>query len=90
MKKLMAAGFALALLSGCGTIGGLTNPDYPGKVYVGMRHDINLSGGLISGVPGWMLVMWDYPFSLVLDTVFLPGTLVYELFRPGPPKREKR
>jgi len=34
--------------------------------------------------------MWDYPFSLVLDTLFLPGTLVYEIFRPGPPKREKR
>ena len=81
MKRLMAAGLALALLSGCGTIGGLANPDYPGKVYVGIRHDINLSHGLISGVPAWMLTMWDFPFSFVLDTVMLPGTLIYEIFR---------
>ena len=86
----MSAGLALSLLSGCGTIGGMTNPDYPGKVYVGIRHDINLSSGLASGVPAWMITMWDYPFSLVADTVLLPGTLIYEIFRPGPPKREKR
>ena len=81
VKKLMAAALALVLLSGCGTIGGLANPDYPGKVYVGIRHDINLSRELIYGAPGWVFTMWDFPLSAVLDTVTLPGTLIYEMFR---------
>jgi uncharacterized protein YceK len=81
VKRLIAVGISLALLAGCGTIGGLTNPDYPGKVYVGVRHDINLSHNILLGMPGWMVIMWDMPFSAVLDTVMLPGTLIYELFR---------
>jgi uncharacterized protein YceK len=81
MKRLWVAVLCLALLSGCGTIGGLANPDYPGKIYVGVRHDARLWSESISGIPGWMIVIWDMPLSFALDTAFLPFTLVYELFR---------
>jgi uncharacterized protein YceK len=81
MRKLWALALCLALLSGCGTIGGLYNQDYPGKVYVGVRHDARLWSESIGGVPGWMIVIWDMPLSFALDTAFLPGTVIYEIFR---------
>jgi uncharacterized protein YceK len=81
MKRLVISALALAMLSGCGTIGGLANDDYPGKVYVGVRHDARLWTQSMGGIPGWLITIWDFPFSFGLDTAFLPGTLVYELFR---------
>lgn len=72
---------ALAFLGGCGTIGGMANADYKSKVYVGLRHDISITTEKDKPATIWIFNILDYPFSLVLDTVCLPGTLVYEIFR---------
>jgi len=76
---------AAVLLGGCGTIAGLGSDKYETKVYVGMRWDVGRMDDSVHGIPAWLIVMWDLPFSLVLDTVFLPGTLGYELVRPASP-----
>ena len=79
---MMAALLTAACLSGCETIGGLASDEYKSKVYVGVRVYVDTCGQSEHGVPGWLLFIWDLPFSLVLDTILLPGTLIYELLRP--------
>jgi uncharacterized protein YceK len=65
------------LFGGCGTIINLS--DEP-KIYGGLRYDVTQVGmGLRRCEPGcWMIP--DVPFSLVLDTVVLPFTVVHQLF----------
>lgn len=79
---MMAALLTAACLSGCETIGGLASDEYKSKVYVGVRVYVDTCGQSEHGVPGWLLFIWDLPFSLALDTILLPGTLIYELLRP--------
>ena len=77
---------ALAL-GGCGTIHNLTNDP---RIYGGVREDVNEMGDTGPCSVGFVLV-FDLPFSLVLDTACLPFTLVYELVRPeAPAPREPR
>lgn len=71
-----------AWLSGCRTIGGLSSDDYPTKVYVGMQAHVESCGETEHGIPVWVLLFWDVPLSLALDTILLPGTLLYEVLRP--------
>ena len=74
---------AAPCLGGCGTIGGLASDEYESKVYVGIRADVDACGQTVAhGVPGWLWFIWDMPCSLALDTLLLPGTLIYEAFRP--------
>lgn len=78
---MIAAILAAACLGGCQTIGGLASDEYKSKVYVGIRVYVDTCGKTEHGVPGWLLFFWDVPFSLALDTILLPGTLIYELLR---------
>jgi uncharacterized protein YceK len=72
---------ALAL-GGCGTIGSLT--DHP-RVMGGVRNDLDeLTHEPGPCRPGWLMIV-DLPFSLALDLVFLPFTVIYEIAEPGPP-----
>lgn len=78
---MIAALLTAACLSGCQTIGGLASDEYKSKVYVGIRVYVETSGESEHGVPAWLLFIWDVPFSLALDTILLPGTLIHELLR---------
>jgi len=65
------------MLGGCGTIGDLAQHPH---VYGGIRDDIRVIGrGTGPDRCGWLIAP-DLPFSLVLDTVVLPSTAIYELF----------
>jgi uncharacterized protein YceK len=67
---------ALLALPGCGTIGNLM--DRP-QIYGGVRYDCSeVARGTGPCNPG-VLMVFDVPFSLALDTVVLPFTAVYEL-----------
>mgnify|MGYP003579446675 CR=1 FL=1 len=70
-------------LGGCCTIGGLGADEYKSKVYVGIRVYVDTCGQTEHGIPGWLLFIWDVPLSLALDTLLLPGTLIYEILRPA-------
>ena len=78
---MMTALLSAACLSGCCTIGGLASDEYKSKVYVGMQVYVDTTGKTEHGIPGWLLFIWDVPFSLALDTILLPGTLIHELLR---------
>src|SRR5690348_14386606 len=85
--KIPAAGvvvWALAALSGCGTIKNLSpNPlplpinDHPQSVYGGVRLDAKAAQALTSGGPDplALILTLDLPFSLVGDTLTLPYIL---------------
>lgn len=77
----IAAFLTAACLGGCQTIGGLASDEYTSKVYVGVRVYADTCGQSEHGVPGWLLFLWDVPFSFSLDTILLPGTLIYEIVR---------
>ncbi len=79
---MMAAVLTAACLSGCATIGGLSSNEYKSKVYVGIRAHVDTLEDTEHGIPVWLLFFWDIPLSLALDTILLPGTLIYELVRP--------
>jgi uncharacterized protein YceK len=67
----------LLTLSSCGT---LIDLGHEQRVYGGVRYDMeNLGGGLgHSFVPAWIRI-FDVPFSLVLDTVVLPLTVIQSM-----------
>ncbi len=71
MKQWNAWLFVLALLSGCATIGTLSEKETKNKVYSGtIRHvELKCAHG----------VCIDFPFSFVADTVLLPITIPWTL-----------
>jgi uncharacterized protein YceK len=71
----------ILLLAGCGTIGSLANDQ---KIYGGTRYDAREMGNWGPCGSG-IVAVFDFPFSLALDTAALPFTLIYALFRPDPP-----
>ncbi|HXX93978.1 MAG TPA: YceK/YidQ family lipoprotein [Planctomycetota bacterium] len=77
----LTAAFLLVVVSGCGTEIALNSDRYDCLIYCGVREDVDgLSREYHSLWLGWFFIL-DFPFSLGVDTLFLPGTLIYEVFR---------
>src|SRR5438045_7538271 len=74
------------LLNGCGTTVGILDEGFESKIYVGVLVDVKTIGGDGPGTCANQnllpFALIDLPLSIALDTVFLPGTLLYEVFRP--------
>ncbi|MBI3858252.1 MAG: YceK/YidQ family lipoprotein [Planctomycetes bacterium] len=66
---------------GCGTISDMTQGDGGQRIYGGVRHDAGMMQN--SSSTSVALGIFDFPFSLVLDTGLLPVTLIIALFRIG-------
>ncbi len=64
--RLTLAAPLISLLAGCGTLANTFEDEPRNKIYVGVRVDADAFGH------GGFL---DLPFSLVLDTIFLPYTI---------------
>ena len=73
-------------LGGCGTTFGLLDDEFESKIYAGVQVDALTIAGAGPGPCGNQnllpFAVFDFPVSLGLDTLFLPGTLLYELLRP--------
>lgn len=69
----------LALCAGCGSIRDISQGSGGQRIYGGIRFDSNLIGSLDT-MPMIMGIL-DFPLSFVLDTAFLPVTLLFALFR---------
>jgi uncharacterized protein YceK len=99
VKRLLAAGLGVALLSGCGTINSYAS-GCPG-IYSGVRQDQDLLGAysdrlLIKrevpiDVDGWLSDAWDsifvaldMPLSALVDSVSAPATLAIGRTAPDP------
>ena len=82
------------LLGGCGTTFGMLDGEYESKLYVGVRVDAVTIGGDGPGTCANQnllpFAVFDMPLSVALDTALLPGTLLYELFRPPSKPRPPR
>jgi uncharacterized protein YceK len=65
LRRALAA-LLLPVLAGCGTLANTFEDEPKNKIYVGARVDLDAFGH------GGFL---DLPFSLVLDTIFLPYTI---------------
>ena len=63
-------------LGGCGTIGNLMEKP---QIYGGLRYDISEVGRGTGPCNPGILMVFDVPFSLALDTVVLPFTVIYEV-----------
>lgn len=72
----LAAFLALLLgASGCMSLDTQLNPGYKGTyVYSGVRKDLEIMGpALLHMSYGWVVItLFDLPFSLLADTIFLP------------------
>jgi uncharacterized protein YceK len=77
----IAALLLLISQSGCGTMMALSSDRYDSLLYCGVREDVEGLSRKYHGMGLWWFFVPDFPFSLALDTVFLPGTLIYEIFR---------
>ena len=73
---------------GCGTISNLGERP---RIYGGVREDAKLME-TTGPCSSWPAGCMDMPFSLILDTVLLPFTLIYELASPAEttPERAER
>jgi uncharacterized protein YceK len=71
----------ILLLAGCGTIGNLVNDP---RIYGGTRYDAQEAGNWGPCGSG-IIAVFDFPFSVALDTAVLPFTLIYELLKSDPP-----
>ncbi len=65
------------LLGGCGTIINLSEEP---EIYGGVRFDVTEIGKGTGPCNVGVLMCPDVPFSVALDTVVLPFTVVYSLF----------
>jgi uncharacterized protein YceK len=81
LGRMMVAVLALAS-AGCGTINDMTKGDQGQRIYGGVRQDAGMISGGNSQTAA-VLGIIDFPFSFVLDTAFLPITLIVALFRSG-------
>jgi len=85
MKRLrsLALGMAVTLCcAGCGSINDITKGDDGQRVYGGVRQDAQMISGSNSSTPK-ILGILDFPFSFILDTVFLPVTIIFAIARSG-------
>ena len=78
IKTVLESAFILCLFffsSGCMSIA-QTMTDENNKIFIGTRTDIEAITYLGSDEPGWGIIgLVDLPFSLVMDTIFLPYTI---------------
>ena len=82
----MLAAVALLALSGCGTLATTFEDEPKNKIYIGTRQDFTLWTFIHGGI-------FDWPFSLVLDTILLPYTIpvtiaAYARDEPDPPNNQ--
>jgi uncharacterized protein YceK len=83
MKRLRVLALGMAVLlccAGCGSINDITRGDDGQRVYGGVRQDANMISNSNSSTPKVLGVL-DFPFSFVLDTVFLPVTVIFAIAR---------
>jgi len=73
---------AVAVLSGCGTIDNMIKGP---RVYGGVKTDLRCMKGLAGAI-----LIFDLPFSAIFDTVLLPVTIWFEIFREKEPERPDR
>lgn len=84
VRALIFALVALVALSsvGCGSLGDLLSRENGQNIYGGVRWDVKMidqpeHGGNFQRV----FCILDFPFSLGMDTVLLPVTLLFAIFR---------
>ena len=85
MKRTRALALVLAAAlccGGCGSINDISKGDDGQRVYGGVRQDANMISNSNSGTPKVLGVL-DFPFSFILDTVFLPVTIIFAIARSG-------
>jgi len=84
-RRIFAAAAALLVAaSGCMTVDTQLDKGYKGpRVYSGVRKDLRLMGPAFLRLNfGWVLItLFDFPFSLVADTLILPVTIPRDLDR---------
>ena len=89
MRLLLAATLGLSV-AGCSTIGDMASGEDGQRLYGGTRKNVALvegsEGYTHGGVGGFLLGVFDFPFSFALDTAFLPVTLVFAIARSGQPR----
>ena len=71
-QKIITTCIALLALSGCATIGTLTEPETKNKIFSGTIRHIELKCA--------HAVCLDMPFSLVADAVVLPVTIPWTAY----------
>ena len=82
--KLLCVLLTGLLLTGCQTIGSLVEGKQGELIYGGAQRDIRYirqgGAGHVESLFFVILSLIDLPLSFVLDTVFLPITIPWELF----------
>lgn len=78
IRKLFIIMIVFLSVNGCMSLAGTTEHE-KNKIFIGTRQDLELLPYLANkDEPGWgMIGLIDLPFSLVMDTVFLPYTVVH-------------
>ena len=65
---LAAVALLAPALSGCATLANTFEDEPKNKIYIGTRQDFTLWTFIHGGI-------FDWPFSLILDTILLPYTI---------------
>jgi len=85
MRFLLAATLCLSV-AGCSSIVDMAKGDDGQNVYGGTQRNVALINGkevvTHGGVLEVIIGVCDFPFSLALDTAFLPVTVIFSIFRP--------
>jgi len=85
MNRTRALVLALAVTlcsAGCGSINDISKGEDGQRIYGGVRQDAKMVSGSNSSTAA-VLGFLDFPFSLALDTVFLPVTVIFAIARSG-------
>ena len=86
MRFLLAACLSLSMV-GCSAIGDMASGEDGQRLYGGTQRNAALvegkTGYTHGGIGGFCLGVFDFPFSLALDTAFLPVTLIFAIARSG-------
>jgi len=84
MRPLLAACLCLSMV-GCSSIVDIARSEDGQRVYGGTRKNVAwVQGeeiGTHDGAAELIIGVLDFPFSLALDTVFLPVTLIFAIAR---------
>jgi len=72
-------------LSGCGTVVGMLNDQFASKIYVGIKQDLEILSSPEDEMEQALqpIAFFDFPVSLVLDTLLLPVTLLLPKSSPS-------
>jgi len=72
-SKLMTATLLILAISGCATIGTLTEPETKNKIFSGSVRHVELKCAHATCL--------DFPFSLIADVILLPVTIPWTAYR---------